>query len=152
MTRDDILNMPEGREMDALISKMIFETPHMELEDAGCPYCGSEMWHGKERARCSQCNEWRYSPYKDYSTDIAAAWDVADKINRMIAENILELENDYNYLTLECVGYTSGYAASFDCLLDHEWFEDITNYKYAARADTAPLAICRAALLAMVTA
>ena len=132
MTRDDILNMPAGYGMRKLLGEKV-----MGWNQQG------KWWVGIASVIC---------PVSVWKPDenIAAAWDVADKINRMIAENILELENDYNYLTLECVGYTSGYAASFDCIFENEWFEDITNYKYAARAETAQLAICRAALLAVM--
>ncbi len=148
MTRDDILNMTAGRQVDALIISKVMGwkfAVHNADKYFSKPDKTGNIWVVPYGDKNSFGN---WSP----STDIAAAWEVTDKINRMIAENILELENDYNYLTLECVGYTSGYAASFDCLLDHEWFEDITNYKYAARADTAPLAICRAALLAVMEA
>jgi len=90
-----------------------------------------------------------------FSSDISAAWEVAEKINQMITDGHLTLENDFNYLTLEFLGYNSGYAVSFDCIVDdNEWYEQgtIEKYKYAARAETAPLAICRAALLAVQSA
>ncbi len=142
MTRDDILNMPAGYEINKLIAINVMGWALVNNHGAA----GGKFWigHGGSFGDMPE----RYLP--DFSGEIAPAFSVVEKINLMIAENILEIENDYNYLTLECVGYTTGYAASFDCLLDHEWFENITNYKYAARADTAPLAICRAALLAVM--
>lgn len=127
MTKDEILDMPAGKKMNQLIWWKIFNMTPTPLN-----------------------NDINFLP--DYSGEMSPAWSVAERINKMIFEGELTLQNDYNYLTLECIGMTTGYAASFDCLLDHEWYEDITNYKYAARGETAPLAICRAALLAVVPA
>jgi len=58
MTRDEILNLPAGREMDALIGIEIMGRPHLELGTARCPYCGEEMYYTSNRAWCSNCNEW----------------------------------------------------------------------------------------------
>ena len=127
MTKDEIMNMPAGAKMNQLIWWKIFDMIPTPLN-----------------------NDMKFLP--DYSGEMSPAWSVAERINKMIFDGKLTLENDYNYLTLSCVGMTTGYAVSFDCLLENEWYDDITNYKYAARAETAPLAICRAALLAVVFA
>jgi len=142
MTRDEILKMPAGYEINKLIAINVMGWALVNNHGAA----GGKFWigHGGSFGDIPE----RYLP--DFSGEIAPAFSVAEKINLMVAENILEIENDYNYLSLECVGHTVGYAASFDCIFDYEWFENITNYKYAARADTAPLAICRAALLAVM--
>mgnify|MGYP006935478975 CR=1 FL=1 len=124
MTRDEILDMPAGHDMDLLVAEKV-----LKLDSVGW---NERFFHNRAK----------------FSTDIRAAFEVAERVNKMIFNEELSLDSDYNYLTLDCVGYTSGYAASFDCLLDYRWFEDITNYKFAARGETAPLAICRAALLA----
>ena len=80
MTRDEILNMPAGREMDSLVAEKVMGRPKLELQDARCPYCGEEMHYTIERAWCMDCKEWRYSPYKEYSSDISAAWEVVEKL------------------------------------------------------------------------
>lgn len=141
-TRDEISDMLASRKMDAIIANFVMgwdsvttlrmvdgELTGIKREEAGIMYVDT---------------------VPHYSTDISAAWEVADRINKMIDNGELAPENDYNYLTLDCVGYNTGYAASFDCIFDYEWFEDVTNYKHAARGETAPLAICRAALLSML--
>ena len=131
MTREEILKMPAGSEIELLISDHVLKLSTLE-------------W-----------NRRFFNNRTKFSTDIAAAWEVVEKINQMITNGHLTLEDDYNYLTLEFLGTDSGYAVSFDCIVnDSEWYEQgtIEKYKYAARADTAPLAICRAALLAVMEA
>jgi hypothetical protein len=128
MTRDEILNMPAGREMDKLIAIEIFKLPEIELDDANCPYCGEEMWHGQYRARCTNCNEWRYSPYKEYSSEIADAWEVVEK-----------MQGDWWKMEF----LTGIHVAEFE--KPNMKCEDQTYHE--AQADTMPLAICRAALL-----
>jgi hypothetical protein len=97
MTREEILNMPAGREMDALIAERVFKT----TED----------------------DDWGSDGLLSFSTDIAAAWQVVEK-----------LKPNYPLLDMYCIG---DWASSFG---DGEW-----GYGYA---ETAPLAICRAALIA----
>ena len=58
---------------------------------------------------------------------------------------------DVNYLTLECLGLSGEdkWAASWDCIVgDTCWYEPscIGEYRYAARGESAPIAICRAAV------
>jgi len=129
MSRDEILNMPAGREMDKWIAIHIMKLDDIPLYGAPCPYCGSEMWHGKERSRCSSCNEWRYSPYKQYSDDIAAAWEVVEKLKLHIGPTSNEKQESW-------------YASNRHNFNDPDLIIVI--------ADTAPLAICRAALLAVM--
>lgn len=142
MTREEILAMPAGYEINKLIAINVMGWALVNNQGAA----GGKFWigHGGSFGDMPE----RYLP--DFSVEIAPAFSVVEKINLMIADNILEIENDYNYLSLECVGYTVGYAASFDCIFESNWYEDVTNYKHAARGETAPLAICRAALLTML--
>ena len=58
MTHDEILNMPAGREMDALIAEKVTKT-------TTCPYWGSEV----------------AETVPHYSTDISAAWEVVEKMS-----------------------------------------------------------------------
>jgi len=68
--------MKAGRELDALVAEKVFGVTIEWGEGTPCPYCGSEMRYCGSRSRCSQCQEWIYGPYKDYSTEMAAAWEV----------------------------------------------------------------------------
>ena len=110
MTRDEILNMPAGREMDALVAKNV-----MKLEFPVYEFDGYKH---------------QYKP-KPYSTNIAAAWEVVDKINSQESLYNFELSKD---------------DKSWMC----EWWSKETQEPIWATADTAPLAICRAALLAVM--
>lgn len=82
--------------------------------------------------------------------DIRAAFEISEKIGALISDDDkLVTEYDANYLTLTQLGALgSGYVASFDCIFEDDlWYEagHIENYPYAARAETAALAISRAA-------
>lgn len=100
LTREQILNMPAGSEMDSLITTHIF--------------CVDGFWHG----------------IKPYSTNISAAWDVVEKLLQKYSV------------------YIEG--------KDNEWFCDIEPLdehvclEFNTTAPTAPLAICHAALLAIL--
>jgi hypothetical protein len=102
MSRDEILNMPAGREMDALVATEIM---------------GREM---------------------EYSTDIAAAWEVV--LHEMGKGGCPNLVNDDD----------GHWALSFDgtnnipCTVQTSFIDDPRLW-----CDTAPLAICKAALLAL---
>jgi hypothetical protein len=94
MTRDEILNMPAGRKMDILVSEKV-------------------MHDIPGQAMISL-----------YSTDIAAAWEVVEKM-------------------IEADGFFQMYYASTG-----EWLVDLDTEENLIGEKTAPLAICRAALLA----
>jgi hypothetical protein len=96
MTREEILNMPAGRELDALIAENVMDNKH-DIWSRGEPKC--------------------------YSTDIAAAWEAVTEISKDI---------------------TLAHRGKF-------WFCDFDNqddWSYS-QSDTAPLAICKASLLAV---
>ena len=103
MTRDEILVMKADRQMDALIAKELFNKTAV--------VAGNGAIVG----------------VKNYSTDIAAAWEVLDKLN---------------------CAFTVARAWKID---DKEW----TGFSCwiagaSALGETTPLAICRAALLAIL--
>jgi len=120
-----------GREMDARVAEKVmgWESVTDELEIAkreGVPECvDSQRWHrkqvwfnGNEKMACEECGT-----LPDYSTSIAAAWEVVEKFEAM-----------------QLFRYTTGrYIA---CLADG-------NSLHEGEADTAPLAICKAALKAV---
>jgi hypothetical protein len=116
MTRKEILNMPMGREMDALIAEKIFGYNRVYYNEkivanlyptgAGCFVEGEAH---------------------EYSTDISAAWEVVEKLHEL--------------------GYFLGlYRDGFKkCIWEIDIGADIE-----LTDNTAPLAICRAALLAVM--
>jgi hypothetical protein len=70
MTRDEILNMPAGREMDALVAEKVFGRKTAWFSGPGGP-----VITGGTMAKVST-----WTPIKPYSTDIAAAWEVVEKM------------------------------------------------------------------------
>lgn len=132
MNRDKILKMEAGREMDELIAIGIMGLPRRsELEnDSPCPDCGTPLYKRASRAaraKCDSCNDWKYSPYKEYSTDISAAWEVFEELVKKW--DIVEVWYERN--------------------TDPKWWCEFISGGDGnnAFADTAPLAICRVALL-----
>lgn len=115
MTREEILNMPAGREMDALVAKFVMkvDSPH--------------------------------DVYK-FSTDIADAWTVVEHmVNNGYCPGLLFDDNGH-------------WALAFDgaqSLSIGDEPDDVSTSFFVEKnlwCDTAPLAICRAALLAVMEA
>lgn len=101
MTREEVLAMPAGREMDELVAELA-----MGLET---PFCMDDVPH--------------------YSTEIEAAWAVVEKMAD--AGRVVILKAD---------GLRDGtFNPRWTVLIDSQPRTD---------ADAAPLAVCRAALLA----
>lgn len=112
MTRDEILTMEAGRELDALMWMALHgQEPNIlvcrHVDSDYQPHAGYPSGH--------------ISP-PHYSTDIAAAWEVIEKFP----------------------GASMRHTGKF-------WFCDLwqDDYEYS-QAETAPLAICRAALLVVM--
>lgn len=123
MTRDEINSILPGFQLDTLIAEKVMGFTKTELKDAVCPECGAEMYFYGARSRCTSCNEWRYSPYREYSFEIDAAWDVVTKIFE--------------------IGYPIRLFGSKD-----DWACTI---RFTVHAKTVSLAICRAALLTVLS-
>lgn len=121
MTRDEILNMPAGREMDMLICEYVMQ---IKARCTVTTYQGKEVI-GKEYVAIINHQEVEM-PY--YSTDIDAAWNVIGKkeINgwSCVVENLRG--------AWQCTFSKIGVGGAF------------------CTAKLAPLAICRAALLAVL--
>jgi hypothetical protein len=114
MTRDEILKMKYGPELDALVAEKVFK------------YWNVEMYEGKLVHGENNMNGWPVvTPH--YSTEISAAWKV--------------VENNFMTGTQELRIGARGKAFQFTCYHNGN--------KGEAVAETAPLAICRAALLAV---
>jgi hypothetical protein len=125
MTRDEILNTPAGRELDALVAEKV-----MELK---VDYEFSDVLEPRVPFLVDKYDEWGYLP--NYSTDIAAAWEVVEFLRRKFwSTNIVCW--DYSVKWVVTCEYRTGHGEPKKTLY--------------ADADTAPLAICRAALLAVM--
>jgi hypothetical protein len=123
-----------GRILDAEIAQRIFGyTLDYEFADV--------MGGPSVPTLRDQYDEWGLLPH--YSTDIAAAWLVVEKMH---AEIDPAKCGPYNYLTLVCLGRYAGWAASFDFNPGVDWYESMESYPFAAHADTPALAICLTAL------
>jgi hypothetical protein len=121
MTRDEILNMPAGYEMNKLIAEHIFG---MRIEE-NHGLAGGFYWVGNG----VQFGDMRVQNVPDYSTDIEAAWKVVEKMVRFS----ITIESFPKGVL--CRFFGAGQTTAGDAV---GW------------ADTAPLAICRAALLAVM--
>jgi hypothetical protein len=116
MDKHEIQRLPAGREIDILVSEIVFNEPRI----INCNYCSWEV----DRFNSSQC-EICYADnprIPHYSYDICDAWEVVEKIGGI---HLMQLKSFTPPL----------WRAAFG--------ESI------AQADTAPLVICRAALLAI---
>lgn len=120
MMKDEILNMPAGREIEALIAVEIFGWQWL-------PWSGNtEQKVLVQYPEQAESMDWWGKDVMDlvpgYSTDIAAAWDVVYKLHNVAI-------NRHHVF----------------------WFCSFKGNE-SAQGETAPLAICRAALLAVVGA
>ncbi len=117
MTRDDILNMPASREMDALIANMVMgwkwvttqrmadgELTGISRDEGGVTYVDT---------------------VPNYSKGLSAAWEVVNICHQYKIGSPSNLGNTFAFVQLRMKSAQ-------------------------ATADTAPLAICRAALLAVM--
>lgn len=152
MTREEIEQMPAGRELDRLIAEKVlglsvyhYDKDHadncyfMLMDTEGDPV----LFTGRHRdaERKTEAAAWGDCPA--YSTDIAAAWEV-----------LMEMKDRRRrYATSR-----HGFAMS-EALIERPEGEWVTVFKCQIGGrenrgyeDTAPLAICKAALLASLTA
>lgn len=123
MTREEILNMPAGREMDAMIAEKCMGWEYKETYRT----MTWELPHKKVIALFSPEGIEKTPPH--YSTNIAAAWEVVEKL-KIFSINAPRSTKEFYSAWCWVIGY------------GHE----------NAQADTAPLAICRVALLAVMGA
>jgi hypothetical protein len=138
--------MPAGREMDALVAEKVM----------GEKLCaGVEAWAAVSGAICHglldgpnhinptqpyrQDGRWTFAMVPTYSTDIAAAWQVF--------ERLMDIADEQNGRAKRIIWNTPF------CLFRGEalWYVayDYEHCEEAGRGDTAALAICRAALKAV---
>jgi hypothetical protein len=135
MSRDEILSMEAGREIDALIIDRFIEPEPPKDNLKSLREKSDDDWIYSEFYTYSRGGLWKvdigldvdkifpdWEPAIEPSSDMTAAWQVVEKLDMPF---YLERKDDW--------------FAMFGDELD-----------YSANADTAPLAICRAALLAMI--
>ena len=124
MTKDEILNMRAGREMDKFIQDYLFKEPpaHDFRREVGdynqCQKCSKVAEDSDGDILASACE------IPDaYSTDIAAAWQVVSYF-------------DVHGRDVDIANIVAGWRCEID-------------KKYVARDLFAPVVICRAAMLAI---
>ena len=134
MNRDDILAMEPGIELDELIIKRVMEfnlvpdgTTFWNKGDAPFPFVMNNQLFGTCLYEDSEGDAWTYRPFKP-STDISAAWDVA-------------MTFDVNTFNLNWLDRNSIFGEGWHCKLGNS---------HAHMCATAPEAICKAALLAVL--
>lgn len=121
MTRNEILAMPAGRDIDALVEKYVFGRE-------------PELW--KHYGMVS-IQSYEYGGPPEYSTNISSAWDVIEKLATH-DRDIFVSNEDGRYLC-DIIDYQYGLdGPEPKAKYSSEYVED------------APLAICRAALLAVM--
>ena len=131
MTRYEILNMTAGREMDILVAEMVMGQTNFEhlgfYWTEGTTEDGQDGWEGIYCPRCGASEGSKDKCCIHYSTNIAAAWQVVEMLRSKLWGRI-ELVSGLEW---------------------HCW-SDLDKAKSWGSGDTAPLAICRAALLAVI--
>ena len=145
ITNDEILNMPAGEEMDKLVAEMVMEVSIDHLPtvyEEGYTEDGKDGWGGFVCPKCRRPSDILDEPCtKYYSTDISAAWEV---VKHFTGEDCRDKD-----FFIECWG-------------DGEWFVAFHPLGHSSRepqascdgrktgSPSAPLAICRATLLAVL--
>jgi len=129
MTRDEIPNMHAGREMDALIAENVtrMSTEHLPVVyEEGNTSDGKDGWCGFVCPMCRRPSDMLDEPCtQPYSTDISAAWEVVEKIRFMVGQGF------------DLCTSVGGWMANFG--------GGVIGY-----GETPSLAICRAAMLAVM--
>lgn len=139
MTREEILNMPAGKEMDALITEKIMG---LVWDETRCRVCGWPLADDpKDGCILSDCSmrplpKTRADEPAIYSTDLGAAWKLNDHLKQQGWRFYMRDFDGVMYGKSCAAEFQKGDAAGPST----GWVE----------AETAPLAICRAALLAVM--
>lgn len=124
LTHEKIDKMEAGREMDLTVSKLMFGKTHLYYR---CPHFDE---YGRMLAFCSCPN------LHSFSTDISAAWEVVEKMLDITDKNVCVQMASFNID-----------VQAKDCYV--AWVDRDGMTKWSG-ADTAPLAICKAALKAVI--
>jgi len=128
--------MPAGRELDALVAEKVMGWRITAWND-GEPWGNREVFPPFEPingipADCDCISHSEAGEPPHYSTDIAAAWEVVEKMN--VDYDVMVRQQRFKPDVWECYIVRNGPFGPYD----RDFWE--------GRADTAPLAICRATL------
>jgi len=126
MTREEILSTEAGREMDALIAeKVMGEKQPIYVHEFHIDPIYSEGHNWFCYPSFYEGDICKWEP-RNFSTDISAAWEVAD--------------------------WLRNYWGTFELIAGLSWhcWSELKDAKIWGTGNTAPLAICRAALLAVM--
>ena len=153
MTKEEILAMEAGRELDVLVALVVMKesAPRLvpenalDLQLAGSPVKSLE---GNWLCLCEydegDVEIWRPLPF---STDISAAWQVVEKMRDADKYNVKRMEEGYK----DRGQYDSAFVDFCSCLMEVLGIE-IEESSYAATLtimrSISPEAICKAALIA----
>jgi hypothetical protein len=121
----DWRTLPAGRELDILVSQRVFKREPIETDDCN----GTDNWWLPVSSRLPL--DWDALP--QYSTDIAAAWLV---VGSMVTRGAFDLMHHRHFADDP---WTARFPMGPDVPASHAQIH----------AATAPLAICRAALVAL---
>lgn len=119
MTREEILTLPVGNNLDAIVAQQVLGCQIRKRN--GLALCGcTDHEHGQ-----AHWDEPRSGLLEDYSADIAAAWQL---VERLRLQWVAGEDKDGIFFAFQN--------------------PETQSCEWEAGADTLPLAICRAALLA----
>lgn len=125
LTREYILSLPAGRELDELIVEKVMGWEKVDNGRTSEPLY--TWYHTKNGVRYDvTAKAWTFNP----SRSISAAWEVVEKMSYVKAECVFDLQLRYQ-----------GFWATFNC--EGKKFE-------SQQQKTAPEAICKSALLAVI--
>jgi hypothetical protein len=146
MKEDEIDATQVGRSMDVLVAKVIFGWADIDNPSGPDYLLPPEGSWGNKRG------QWYKVPH--FSRYIEPAWQVIEKITHSLDEIISDAGEKYGYWSLDRLGYDccpdekhgdDGIHGQYRCIFSTNMSED-RRIDVFASADTAPLAICRAAL------
>ena len=131
-TRDEILSMEAGKEMDARIAEKVMKWHVNIVHDY-------EGWYDEENGFQRSTSNYAFDDCDEEaniyewhpSNDLNTAWEVVEKMLTIYPTNDVSLKST-------CRGWL--------CTID------VGGAEFTRNAETAPLAICRAALLAVMEA
>jgi hypothetical protein len=133
MTRDEILNMPAGREMDALVAEKVMSISIYWQDEY---YAEQEGWSRKQTYKTTR-KLYRHSTavrkldVAYYSTNISASREIAKEMSA---------KGFWCYINL----------LSSQCRVTFEFVKNRKQYIAYGGINEEPLAVCRAALLAVL--
>ena len=134
-TAEQIREMPAGAEMDRLVAEYVMGwLPH--CRNTVCYVNAADVNKVMERDSHHHVSDWKPS------ANIAHAWEARAILSKMGKHIVL-----FTHEGMECCGIIGGMEPGFVSHGDHWIDESLDGVMYA---HTAPLAICRAALLSVV--